>query len=65
MSIAEPRTDPSDDKSGVSPSGPGLKPQPSDTPTARVAQDVTRESNKPRNTPPDNPFGDVKTQSNE
>ncbi|MET0497449.1 MAG: hypothetical protein ABW106_04145 [Steroidobacteraceae bacterium] len=57
------RSDPSDGKSGASPSGPGTTARPK----AAVAPDKhpPSETAAPRNTPPDNPFDTVKTQSNE
>ena len=61
------RTDPSDDKSDVSPSGPGLKPMGKSgaAPVRTVAPGQEPGWGAPRNTPPDNPFDEVKTHSNE
>ena len=62
-SRADPRTDPSDDKSGASPSAPGLTP--TKPPQDRPVPGQEPEWGSPRNTPPDNPFDPVKTRSNE
>ena len=50
-------------KSDASPGGPGLKPRRPSLPAEQVDPEI--EPGPPRNTPPDNPFDDVRTSSNE
>ena len=56
------RPDSPESKSDASACGPGLAPS-----DARVPPDKAEQATegKPRNTPPDNPFDDVRTSSNE
>jgi hypothetical protein len=56
------RPDSPESKSDASASGPGVAPRDPSVSQDKAGQEVER---KPRNTPPDNPFDDVRTSSNE